>query len=71
MNEINLLKAEDERYEFDLYFKKLSKTKELIDSYLDESNGLDDTQRLKKLKVALSLGTIQLIYKNCREDQKE
>ena len=27
LNEINLLKAEDERYEFDLYLKRLSKAK--------------------------------------------
>ena len=37
-NEINLLKAEDERYEYHLYFKKLCKARELAEKYLDEKN---------------------------------
>jgi histone deacetylase complex regulatory component SIN3 len=34
-NEINLLKAEDERYEFDLYMRRLTKTLSLLDEILE------------------------------------
>lgn len=49
----------------------MQKTKELIDCYLDENNNLNEIKRHKVLKLALSMGVIQLIYKSCKEDQKE
>lgn len=35
-NEINLLKAEDERYEFDIYMKRLEKTYSMLERLLDD-----------------------------------
>ena len=70
-NEINLLKAEDERYEFDLYMRRLTKTLSLLELYTDENVEKDEKQKEKIVNKIIGLGSLQMIYKNCHRDQKE
>ncbi len=69
-NEINLLKAEDERYEFDLYMRRLIKTLEFLEQVVDEKVQNDEELREKLINKILGLNTLQTIYKNCHREQK-
>ena len=70
-NEINLLKAEDERYEFDIYMKRLQKASQLLDKLLDEEEVLSEEDRYKIMGQMIGMGALQMIYKNCHREQRE
>ena len=66
-----MLKAEDERYEFDLYMKRLNKTLDLLNLIIDEENPIDEKKKEKLIGQVVGLGSLQMIYKNTHRDQKE
>lgn len=69
--EHNLLKAEDERYEFDLYIRRLKKAESILVKMISDLS-LDPTKTFdKEIDIIISLGIIQLIYKNGNKEQKE
>lgn len=77
-NEVNLLKSEDERYEFDLYMMRLNKSYGMLEKILNwlqdkPSNDKPLTEEKVEALVEkiISMGIIQLIYKNCSKEQKE
>lgn len=70
-NEINLLKAEDERYEFDIYMKRLQTAQKLLDKLLDEKICKRQEQKQLLINKIISMGVLQLIYKISHKDQKE
>jgi histone deacetylase complex regulatory component SIN3 len=70
LNEINLIKAEDERYEFDIYMKKLEKTKDLLEKVTDEKLSNSEKERAELINKVINMGVLQIIFKNCNKDQK-
>lgn len=50
--------------------KRLTKTKELLDKYIDSADS-DTLDRHLLLRKAVNLGIIQLIYKHSKDEQKE
>lgn len=65
-NEVNLLKSEDERYEFDLYMMRLNKSYAMLEKILNVNDTSLTEEKINILiENIISMGIIQLIYKNC------
>lgn len=62
LNEINLLKAEDERYEFDIYMKRLQLSLRLLGKIEQSASVVEREAHINKF---ISLGILQILYKNC------
>lgn len=51
--------------------KRLEKTLILLEKLLDEKNTKGEEERKILINKVVSMGVLQLIYKNCHRDQKE
>jgi len=51
--------------------KRLEKTLVLLEKLLDEKNTKGEEERKNLINKVVSMGVLQLIYKNCHRDQKE
>lgn len=70
-HEENLIKAEDDRYEFDIFFYRLKKSLTLLDKISTALEENADAKLDKEMKLVLNLGVIQTLYKNCSKEQRE
>lgn len=50
--------------------KRLEKTHSLLERLLDERPFKSEEERQSVLNRVISMGVLQLIYKNCHRDQK-
>ena len=65
------MKAEDERYEFDLYIRRLKKAESILSTIVSGLTIDPNKDFTKEVNTIISLGIVQLIYKNGNKDQKE
>lgn len=68
--EENLIKAEDDRYEFDIYCKRLEKTLETVDRIVAKLRERSDYDASADIQLVISLGIIQTLYKNTSKEQR-
>lgn len=68
--EIALNKCEDERYEFDLVILRLKKFNQLLISIIKDLEEDPNANVIGKLNSAISLGVLQMLYRNASKDQK-